>query len=120
MRGWTGAVAAALTGVTLTALLARPADAASSSVCSSSSHSALAARLSRDIAAARHGRVSAIAVEVDDPGIRLVCRLNTSWHFDSASVVINRDLNPRAASRVPLSGLSPSWGTPDEQIPAWP
>ena len=37
--------------------------------------------------AARHGRFSAVAVAVDDPGIGLVCRLDSSWHFDSASVV---------------------------------
>ncbi len=92
-RRLTGGAAAALVAAALIAFPARPADAAagraaaSSAVCSSSSHSALAARLSRDIAAARHGRVSSIAVEVDDPGIGLVCRLDSTWHFDSASVV---------------------------------
>ena len=33
--------------------------------------------------------------------------------------VINRDLNPGATARVPASRLFPSWGTPDERIPAW-
>jgi hypothetical protein len=31
---------------------------------------------------------------------------------------INRDLNPAARSRVPSSEFSPSWGTPDEIVPA--
>jgi beta-lactamase class A len=76
-----------------TAFPAWPADAAvsqaaaSSAICSSSSHPALAARLGRDILAARRGRVSAVAVGVNDPGTGLVCWLNRSWHFDSASVV---------------------------------
>ena len=64
----------------------RPA-AASSAICESSSHPALAAELSRDIRAALRGRVSAVAVGVDAPGHRLVCWLNGSRPFDSASVV---------------------------------
>lgn len=64
----------------------RPA-AASSAICQSSSHPALAATLSRDIRAALRGRVSAVAVGVDAPGHRLVCWLNSSRPFDSASVV---------------------------------
>jgi hypothetical protein len=31
---------------------------------------------------------------------------------------INRDLNPGARSRVPSAEFSPSWGTPDEPVPA--
>jgi len=61
--------------------------AASSAACRSSSHSALAARLSGDIRAALRGRVSSVAVGVDDPGRGLACWLNNSRHFDSASVV---------------------------------
>lgn len=64
----------------------RPA-AASSAICQSSSHPALAATLSRDIRAALRGRVSAVAVGVDAPGHRLVCWLNGSQPFDAASVV---------------------------------
>jgi beta-lactamase class A len=56
-------------------------------LCASSSHAALAARISRGIEAARHGRVSFVAVEVDDPGAGVVCRLDSGSHFDSASVV---------------------------------
>ena len=37
--------------------------------------------------AARRGRVSFVAVEVDDPGAGVVCRLDSTSHFDSASVV---------------------------------
>jgi beta-lactamase class A len=69
-------------------LLAAPASAASSAVsCRSASHPALAARLDRGIDRALRGRVSAVAVGVDDPGQGLQCWLNGSAHFDSASVV---------------------------------
>jgi hypothetical protein len=61
--------------------------AASAAVCRSSSNSALAARLNGGIRAALRGRVSAVAVGVDDPGKGLECWLNGSRHFDSASVV---------------------------------
>jgi beta-lactamase class A len=80
--------------LTLPALLfaAGPARAASSAaasraVCAASSHPALAARISRAIETARRHRVSFVAVEVDDPGAGLVCRLDSRSHFDSASVV---------------------------------
>ena len=72
------AVAAALAAIVLSGFLAGPADASAGraarppAVCSSTSHGALAARISRDIQAARRGRVSAVAVEVDDPGTGLV------------------------------------------------
>jgi beta-lactamase class A len=56
-------------------------------VCTSSSHPALASRISRAIQMARQHRVSFVAVEVKDPGTGLVCRLNARSHFDSASVV---------------------------------
>jgi beta-lactamase family protein len=56
-------------------------------LCSSSSHAALAARVSRGIEAARRGRESFVAVEVDDPGAGVVCRFDSGTHFDSASVV---------------------------------
>jgi beta-lactamase class A len=61
--------------------------AAAPGLCSSSSHAALAARISRGIEAARQGRESFVAVEVDDPGAGIVCRLDSGTHFDSASVV---------------------------------
>jgi beta-lactamase class A len=92
-RGLTVAVGAALLGVALTVFPAWPAGAvagraaASSAICSSSSHSALAARISRDIQAARRGRVSTVAVAVDDPGLGLGCWLNRFSSFDSASVI---------------------------------
>ena len=80
--------------LTLPALLfaAGPARAASSAaasraVCASSSHPSLAARISRAIETARRHRVSFVAVEVDDPGAGVVCRLDSRSHFDSASVV---------------------------------
>jgi len=88
-------LAAALTGAVLIPLLARPADAgtsarraaAAAAICRSSSHPALAARISGDIQAARRGRVSSVAVAVNAPAVGLTCSLNSSRHFDSASVV---------------------------------
>ncbi|MGH3185190.1 MAG: serine hydrolase [Streptosporangiaceae bacterium] len=38
--------------------------------------------------------------------------------IEAIAKVVNRDLNPAATARVPSSGLSHSWGTPDERIPA--
>jgi Beta-lactamase enzyme family len=92
-RGLIRAAAAALPAVALVPFLAMPASAVvstaaiSASICRSSSHPALAARLARDIAAARRGRVSAVAVRVDDPGKGVGCWLHSARHFDSASVV---------------------------------
>src|SRR6201984_84931 len=70
----------------LTPVRPRPASAAAA-ICRSSSHPALAARISGDIQAARRGRVSSVAVAVDAPAAGLTCSLNGSRHFDSASVV---------------------------------
>jgi beta-lactamase class A len=92
-RGLTVAVGAALLGAALTAVPAWPAGAvagraaAASATCKSSSHPALAATIGRDIAAARRGRVSTVAVAVDDPGLGLECWLNRFSTFDSASVI---------------------------------
>ena len=97
-RGLTVAVGAALLGAALMAFPAWPAGAAagqaaagqaaaSSASCSSSSHPALAARIGRDITAARRGRVSTVAVAVDDPGLGLECWVNRFSAFDSASVI---------------------------------
>ena len=87
-RGLITVVTTVLLGGILVPLLAPPASAAASSVsCRSSSYPRLAARLDRDIDLALRGRVSAVAVGVDDPGRRLQCWLNRSAHFDSASVV---------------------------------
>jgi beta-lactamase class A len=92
-RGLIRAVAAVLLGSALVPLLARPASAvadtaaASPAACRSSAHPALAARLARDIGTALRGRVSVVAVGVDDPGQALECWLNGSERFDSASVV---------------------------------
>jgi hypothetical protein len=86
-------IAAALVVPALLAGLAGPAGAtarpaaASPAICASSSHPALAARIGRAIEAAQRPRVSFVAVEVDDPGAGLVCRLDSTSHFDSASVV---------------------------------
>jgi hypothetical protein len=87
-RGLATAVATVLLGWVPVLLPASPASAAAPSVsCRSPSHSALAATLDRNIDRALRGRVSAVAVGVDDPGRGLQCWLNSSAHFDSASVV---------------------------------
>jgi Beta-lactamase enzyme family len=84
------AVAATFAGA---ALIPSPARAAVSravmppAICRSSSHPALAAGIGRDIRAARRGRVSAVAVAVDDAGLGLTCWVNRFWRVDSASVV---------------------------------
>jgi beta-lactamase class A len=61
--------------------------AAAASICTSSSHKALAARLSGDIAAALHSRSSIVSVTVADRRTGVVCRLQDGRRFDSASVV---------------------------------
>jgi len=85
--GLVTAVATVLLGLVPVPLLALPASAAASVSCRSSAHSSLAARLDRDIDRALRGRVSSVAIGVDDPGQGLQCWLNSSTHFDSASVV---------------------------------
>jgi beta-lactamase class A len=81
-------VVAVLTGSVTVPLLAQPASAATRSVrCTSSSHPALAAKLDHDIDRALRGRVSAVAIGVDDPGRGLQCWFDSTAHFDSASVV---------------------------------
>jgi len=89
---FTGVVVAALLTSAPAVLLTSSAGAVSTAAhsarfCRSSAHPALAARLTRDIQAAQHGRVSVVAVRVADPRKRLGCWLHGSWHFDSASVV---------------------------------
>jgi len=92
-RGVRWVAAATLLGSALVAFQSLPAGAAVSAAaaapgfCRSSSHPALAARLARDIQAARRGRVSTVAVRVDDPRRGLGCWLHSATHFDSASVV---------------------------------
>jgi hypothetical protein len=89
-------VVSVLLTVPLIVSLAGPAGAASSAVaaapgiCASSSHPALAGRISRAVEAARRDRVSFVAVEVDDPGAGVVCR---------------------------ASAISPLQETPDEPVP---
>ena len=93
MKPTSALTAAALVVPALLAGLAGPAGAAarpaaaSPAICASSSHPALAARIGRAIETARRSRVSFVAVQVDDPGAGLVCRLDSTAHFDSASVV---------------------------------
>jgi hypothetical protein len=83
------AVAALVLGSAAVPFLVPAASASTgaAAVCGSSSHTSLAAKLARDIQAAGRGRVSAVAVGVDDPGLGVTCWLDGSAHFDSASVV---------------------------------
>jgi hypothetical protein len=39
--------------------------------------------------------------------------------IEGVAEVINRELNPGEQARILPSAPGPSWGTPDEQIPAW-
>jgi beta-lactamase class A len=95
IRRWAAAgVSAALLVLLLlpAAVLALPGRASASAAaaqttCRSASHPALAARMARDIGAAWRGRVSTVAVRVDDSRDRLQCWLRSGQHFDSASVV---------------------------------
>src|ERR1700722_10720426 len=86
-RGLVTGVATILLGLVPVPLPAGPASASVSVSCRSAAHPLLAARLDRDIDRALRGRVSAVAIGVDDPGQALKCWLNSSAHFDSASVV---------------------------------
>jgi beta-lactamase class A len=61
--------------------------AAAAVTCTSKPHPAMAAALARDIAAARRGRSSTVAVWVSDPVAGITCSLSGSSHFDSASIV---------------------------------
>ena len=82
--------AAVMAGAGVASWLAPPAGAAAASsavTCWSAAHPAAAAKLSRDIQAARRGRVSAVGAGLYDPGLGLGCWLNANVHFDSASVV---------------------------------
>ena len=84
-----GALTAAILTVPslLFAVLPASVAAAAPAVCTSSSHPALAARIGRAILTARRSRVSFAAVEVYDPGVGVLCRVDGTSHFDSASVV---------------------------------
>ncbi|MEY9848957.1 hypothetical protein ABH940_006061 [Streptacidiphilus sp. BW17] len=67
--------------------LAQPAAAATTPICTSAKHPALAAKLSRDIASAVRGRYDTYALDVWDQKTGVSCALHSTWHFDSASVV---------------------------------
>lgn len=61
------------------------------------------------------GGYSIVVLTQDNPtmayGIRTI---------EAIARVIHRDLNPGTTSVIPFSEVSPSWGTPDERIPAAP
>jgi hypothetical protein len=61
--------------------------ATASAVCTSASHPALAARVSKGILAAMAGRSSVVGLAVDDRVTGVTCKYHPHWHFDSASVV---------------------------------
>jgi beta-lactamase class A len=66
---------------------ATSAAATASAICTSASHPALAARVSKRILAAMAGRSSVVGLTVDDRVTGLTCKYHPHWHFDSASVV---------------------------------
>ena len=61
--------------------------AASPAICVSAAHPLLAGRMSAGIAAALHGRRSAVGLAVADPGLGLSCRLDAGGHFVAASAI---------------------------------
>jgi beta-lactamase class A len=81
---------AALAAAPAAAATAAPA-AATTTVgmvsCTSASHPALAARLARDIWAARRARSDSVALVVEYPILGVSCSLSGAARFDSASVV---------------------------------
>jgi len=91
--GVTGAPAQAMSPARAVALaraasLAGRRPAASIAVsCHSKAHPKLAARLAQGIHTALEGRVSTVALRVEDRSKDLGCFLSTTTHFDSASVV---------------------------------
>jgi beta-lactamase class A len=69
-------------------LAAAGSAAAAAPVCTApAKHSAVAARLSRDIKAALSGRTDQVGVAVYDQHTGVFCKYNAYSHFDSASVV---------------------------------
>jgi len=80
----TGATPARAAAHTATAVTKH---AAAAPLCVSSSHPALAARLSSALRAAMAGRTDSIAFSVNDARTRTTCGYRTSAHYDSASVV---------------------------------
>ena len=87
--GTAAVLCAGVTGAPAQAMSpARAAEAASIAVnCHSKAHPKLAARLAQRIHVALQGRVSTVALRVEDRSKDLGCFLNTTMHFDSASVV---------------------------------
>ncbi len=85
-----GAVVPALVAAAVYAQAAPAAPAAAAAaagICTSSSHQALASKLSRDIAAALRSRSSIVSLTVADRRTGVVCRLQEGRRYDSASVV---------------------------------
>ncbi|MDX6337661.1 MAG: hypothetical protein QOG05_5001 [Streptosporangiaceae bacterium] len=87
-----GVTGAGITGISAAAL-ARPLAGGRAAAgplavsCRSAAHPRLAARLARGIHAALSGRSSTVALRVYDKTEDLNCWLNSTTHFDSASVV---------------------------------
>ena len=75
--------------------------------CRSPAHPGLAARLARGIHTALAGRVSTVALRVEDRSEDLGCFLNTTAHFDSASVVKVEILGTCCARPRPSTATSP-------------
>jgi hypothetical protein len=69
------------------ALGSRRAAGSTGVICTSRAHPFLAARLASGIRAALRGRSSTVALRLYDKSEDMGCSLNTTMHFDSASVV---------------------------------
>jgi beta-lactamase class A len=113
------AVGLAVPGVLVSA--AGPAGAsttaskAASSICTSKSHPALAAKISKGVTAALSGRThSTVGLAVSDPRDGLTCKLHWAWRFDAASVI-----KVTILSALLLKKGGPSKLTSKQQDLAW-
>ena len=85
--GVTGATALGAPALAGSSASPRPEAGSIAVSCISAAHPRLAAAMARGIRAALSGRSSTVALRVSDKSEDLNCYLNTTMHFDSASVV---------------------------------
>jgi Beta-lactamase enzyme family len=83
-------------------------------ICVSAKHPKLAARISAGIAAALRGRQSVVGLAAADADLGLSCKLESSWHFDAASVI-----KATIISALLLKEDGPSHLTKEQRSLAW-
>lgn len=87
---WHRTAAGTLTAVAVAGgglLAAPPGSAATTPICHSGSHSALAGRMSTGILSSFRGRASHVGIYLKDPSMGMTCSYHSSWQFYSASTV---------------------------------